>query len=314
MPLEQRLALYIVEGTKNGLFDDLDEAMQRYEPMEIINGPLMDGMAEVGRLFNSNELIVAEVLLSAEAMKAAVAYLEPFMEKTGSSMKGKIILATVKGDVHDIGKNLVDIVLSNNGFEVINLGIKVPPQQLIEAYREEKPDYIGLSGLLVKSAQQMVVTAQDLSAAGVSVPLLVGGAALSNKFTATKIAPEYDGPVLYAKDAMHGLELANQLGQAHQREQLLTRLRSEQMALRRDTAQDTCCGPGRHAGEPRRSARPFVRMWRCRRCQTFKRRLFRDRVLRVPLALPEPADALWQAYGVAWQCAESVCPGRPQSD
>src|ERR1043166_4371204 len=162
LPLEQRLAVYIIEGTKDGLFDDLDEALQHYTPLDIINGPLMDGMTEVGRLFNNNELIVAEVLLSAESMKAAVGYLEPHMEKTDSALKGKIILATVKGDVHDIGKNLVDIVLTNNGFEVINLGIKVPPQQLIEVYREEQPDYIGLSGLLVKSAQQMVVTAQDL--------------------------------------------------------------------------------------------------------------------------------------------------------
>ena len=233
LPLEQRLAVYIIEGTKDGLFDDLDEALQRYVPLEIINGPLMDGMTEVGRLFNNNELIVAEVLLSAESMKAAVGYLEPHMEKTDSALKGKIILATVKGDVHDIGKNLVDIILTNNGFEVINLGIKVPPQQLIEVYREEQPDYIGLSGLLVKSAQQMVVTAQDLNAAGISVPLLVGGAALSNKFTATKIAPEYDGPVLYAKDAMNGLDLANQLSQPHPRQQLITRIRSEQHALRR---------------------------------------------------------------------------------
>ena len=233
LPLEQRLAAYIIEGTKDGLFDDLDEARQRYTPLEIINGPLMDGMNEVGRLFNNNELIVAEVLLSAESMKAAVGCLEPHMEKTDSALKGKIILATVKGDVHDIGKNLVDIILSNNGFEVINLGIKVPPQQLIEAYREEQPDYIGLSGLLVKSAQQMVVTAQDLNAAGISVPLLVGGAALSNKFTATKIAAEYDGPVLYAKDAMNGLDLANQLSQPHPRQQLITRIRSEQHILRR---------------------------------------------------------------------------------
>ena len=233
LPLEQRLASYIIEGTKDGLFDDIDAALQRYTPLEIINGPLMDGMNEVGRLFNNNELIVAEVLLSAESMKAAVGYLEPYMEKTDSALKGKIILATVKGDVHDIGKNLVDIILTNNGFEVINLGIKVPPQQLIEAYREELPDYIGLSGLLVKSAQQMVVTAQDLNAAGISVPLLVGGAALSNKFTATKIAPQYDGPVLYAKDAMNGLDLAKQLSQSHPREQLITRIRSEQHVLRR---------------------------------------------------------------------------------
>ncbi|MBM3224070.1 MAG: methionine synthase [Candidatus Tectomicrobia bacterium] len=254
LPLEQRLAAYIIEGTKDGLFDDLDMALQRSTPLEIINGPLMDGMTEVGRLFNSNELIVAEVLLSAESMKAAVGYLEPHMEKTDSALKGKMLLATVKGDVHDIGKNLVDIVLTNNGFEVVNLGIKVPPQQLIEACREEQPDYLGLSGLLVKSAQQMVVTAQDLSAAGISIPLLVGGAALSNRFTATKIAPEYDGPVLYAKDAMHGLDLANQLSQPHPREQLIMRVRSEQHTLRRNAEAVAVAATPAPAGPPRTSA------------------------------------------------------------
>ena len=233
LPLEQRLPSYVVEGSKDGLVADLEQALQQYAAMEIINGPLMDGMTEVGRLFNKNELIIAEVLLSAEVMKAAVAYLEPYMEKGESSLKGKIILATVKGDVHDIGKNLVDIVLSNNGFEVINLGIKVLPQQLIEAYRAEQPDTIGLSGLLVKSAQQMVLTAQDLREAGVKAPILVGGAALSNRFTALKIAPAYDGaPVLYAKDAMQGLDLANQLSKDSQREDLVARVQAEQQALR----------------------------------------------------------------------------------
>ena len=125
-------------------------------------GRLWPGMKEVGRLFNANELIVAEVLQSAEAMKAAVAHLEQFMEKKADSTKGKVLLATVKGDVHDIGKNLVEIILSNNGFNVINLGIKVPPEDLIKAYREHKPDAIGLSGLLVKRAKQMVMTAGDL--------------------------------------------------------------------------------------------------------------------------------------------------------
>ena len=153
----------------------------------------MDGMREVGRLFNANELIVAEVLQSAEAMKAAVTHLEKFMEKAAGSRKGKVILATVKGDVHDIGKNLVEIILSNNGYEVVNLGIKVPPEKLVEAFETHRPDLIGLSGLLVKSAQQMVTTAQDLTTAGVSVPMLVGGAALSQKFTDHRIAPAYGG-------------------------------------------------------------------------------------------------------------------------
>lgn len=154
LSLEERLGSYVIEGTKEGLIPDLEEALKKYSPLEVINGPLMRGMEEVGRLFNNNELIVAEVLQSAEVMKASVAFLEQFMEKNESAVKGKIILATVKGDVHDIGKNLVEIILSNNGYHIINLGIKVPPEQLIEAYRKEKPDAIGLSGLLVKSAQR----------------------------------------------------------------------------------------------------------------------------------------------------------------
>jgi 5-methyltetrahydrofolate--homocysteine methyltransferase len=211
LPLEERLARYVIEGSKDGLYNDLDEALTKYAPLDIINGPLMAGMDEVGRLFNQNQLIVAEVLQSAEVMKASVAYLEPHMDKTETSSKGKVLLATVKGDVHDIGKNLVEIILANNGYEIINLGIKVPPETIIEAVRRENPDMIGLSGLLVKSAQQMVLTAQDLKAAGIDLPILVGGAALTRKFTETRIAPVYDGMVLYAKDAMNGLELANQL-------------------------------------------------------------------------------------------------------
>jgi 5-methyltetrahydrofolate--homocysteine methyltransferase len=210
-PLDERLARYIIEGSKDGLVADLNEALQERRPLDIINGPLMAGMDEVGRLFNNNELIVAEVLQSAEAMKAAVAHLEPFMEKAADALKGTVLLATVKGDVHDIGKNLVEIILGNNGYRVVNLGIKVPPETLIEAYRTHAPDMIGLSGLLVKSAQQMVVTAQDLKNGGISCPILVGGAALTARFTATKISPEYDGLVCYANDAMQGLDLANQI-------------------------------------------------------------------------------------------------------
>src|SRR5438067_1002501 len=192
----------------------------------------MTGMDEVGRLFNANELIVAEVLQSAEAMKAAVAYLEPFMEKTDSATKGAVILATVKGDVHDIGKNLVEIILGNNGFRVVNLGIKVPPEELIAAYRSHRPDLIGLSGLVVKSAQQMVVTAEDLRAAGVRCPVLVGGAALSAKFTAAKIAPAYGQLVCYANDAMRGLDLANKLVDARTREATAAEVQAAQKRLR----------------------------------------------------------------------------------
>ena len=229
--LDERLAGYIVEGSRDGLIDDLNTKLSEAAPLDIINGPLMRGMEEVGRLFNDNQLIVAEVLQSAEAMKTAVSHLERFMEKAESATRGTIVLATVKGDVHDIGKNLVEIILSNNGYRVINLGIKVPPEELIAAYHTHKPDAFGLSGLLVKSAQQMVVTAQDLRAAGIDLPLFVGGAALTKKFTATRIAPEYGGLTLYAKDAMEGLDLANHLFSAVTRDRLVERVRAEQAAL-----------------------------------------------------------------------------------
>jgi 5-methyltetrahydrofolate--homocysteine methyltransferase len=195
LPLDERLANYIIEGTKDGLIPDLEK--KRAEG--------------TGAMFNNNELIVAEVLQSAEAMKAAVNHLEQFMEKTESSTRGKIVLATVKGDVHDIGKNLVEIILANNGYQVINLGIKVPPEDLIQAWREHSPDAIGLSGLLVKSAHQMVTTASDFKDHGVGVPLLVGGAALSEKFTTTRIGPAYGSATFYAKDAMTGLRIMNEL-------------------------------------------------------------------------------------------------------
>ncbi|HKS68677.1 MAG TPA: methionine synthase [Candidatus Acidoferrales bacterium] len=222
LPLDQRLANYILEGSKDGLIDDLNRKLaEPAAPLDIINGPLMAGMAEVGRLFNANELIVAEVLQSAEAMKASVGHLEKFMEKADVAKRAKVVLATVKGDVHDIGKNLVEIILKNNGYDVINLGIKVPPEDLIRAHREHKPDAIGLSGLLVKSAQQMVATAADLREAGIEVPLLVGGAALSEKFTKTKIAPQYGTAVCYAKDAMTGLRLMNELSDPARRSEVV---------------------------------------------------------------------------------------------
>ena len=222
LPLDDRLANYIIEGTKDGLIPDLDLKLKEGMPaLDIVNGPLMAGMSEVGRLFNNNELIVAEVLQSAEAMKAAVGYLEQFMEKADTAARGKIVLATVKGDVHDIGKNLVEIILSNNGYRVVNLGIKIPPDEIIKACREHRPDAIGLSGLLVKSAQQMVITAGDLRDAGIGLPLLVGGAALSERFTHTKIGPSYQAPTLYAKDAMTGLRLMNEIMDPHTRQQVL---------------------------------------------------------------------------------------------
>jgi 5-methyltetrahydrofolate--homocysteine methyltransferase len=230
LPLEERLARSVVEGSKTGLTDDLDAALAdgRWpEPLDVINGPLMAGMSEVGRLFNDNQLIVAEVLQSAEVMKAAVAHLEPHMSKTESHSRGKVLLATVKGDVHDIGKNLVDIILTNNGFEVVNLGIKVPSEALIQAVEEHRPDVIGLSGLLVKSAQQMVLSAGDLAAVGIDTPLLVGGAALTRRFTHQKIAAAYGGLCTYAKDAMTGLSLVEKLTDDAKRARLADEVRRE---------------------------------------------------------------------------------------
>lgn len=254
LSLEERLANYIVAGTKQGLIADVEEARQKYaSPLAIINGPLMAGMAEVGKLFNDNQLIVAEVLQSAEVMKAAVAYLEQFMEKADQNNKGKIILATVKGDVHDIGKNLVEIILSNNGFQVVDLGIKVTSGQLIEAVQKEQPDMIGLSGLLVKSAQQMVLAASDLRQTNISIPILVGGAALSRQFTEKKISAEYDGLVLYAKDAMNGLSLANQLQNEEGRKQILLE-KVEKEAERAKLGQEVSEGKRVASAVPVRSA------------------------------------------------------------
>jgi 5-methyltetrahydrofolate--homocysteine methyltransferase len=254
LPLDRRLANYIIEGSKDGLIQDLDRKLaEPAAPLDIINGPLMAGMAEVGRLFNANELIVAEVLQSAEAMKAAVSHLEKFMEKADVEKRAKVILATVKGDVHDIGKNLVEIILKNNGYDVINLGIKVPPEELIRAHREHKPQAIGLSGLLVKSAQQMVTTAADLREAGIDVPLLVGGAALSEKFTKAKIAPQYGTAVCYAKDAMTGLRLMNELSDPARRDEVLR----QHTHAGSSVAEEVASHDGQRPGEERS---PRVRM------------------------------------------------------
>ena len=235
LPIDERLAKNVVEGSKEGLLSDLTALLkQGRQALGIINGPLMKGMDEVGRLFAANEMIVAEVLQSAEVMKAAVSHLEPHMDQASSASRGKVLLATVKGDVHDIGKNLVHIIMKNNGYEVHDLGIKVTPEVLLAAVKSVTPHIIGLSGLLVKSAQQMVVTAQDLKNAGINIPVLVGGAALSPKFTASRIAPQYAGPVLYAKDAMMGLDLANGLQDPARREGVLAKNLDIQEHLKRD--------------------------------------------------------------------------------
>lgn len=207
---EARLARMVVEGRRSGLEPLLEELLTRMEPLAIINGPLMAGMDEVGRLFGAGKLIVAEVLVSAEVMQAAVDHLRPHMAGD-TAPRGSLLLATVRGDVHDIGKNLVGIIFSTNGFRVTDLGVQCPSEKLIAAWRQDPTDLIGLSGLLVRSAHQMVDTAADLAAAGIRVPILVGGAALSPVFTRERIAPAYPGGVHYAPDAMAGLALATRL-------------------------------------------------------------------------------------------------------
>jgi 5-methyltetrahydrofolate--homocysteine methyltransferase len=225
LPTGERLQRRIIDGEGKGLEEDLDLARSEgMTPLGIINDQLLEGMKVVGERFGAGEMQLPFVLQSAEVMKNAVALLEPHMEKSDSSGKGTMVIATVRGDVHDIGKNLVDIIFSNNGYTVINLGIKVPPEQLIEAAQEHRPDVIGLSGLLVKSAQQMVVTAGDLRDAGVELPLLVGGAALSDRFTRGKIAPSYEGTVVYCNDAMNGLDTLNKLMDPELRKDLEARL------------------------------------------------------------------------------------------
>ncbi len=211
LPAERRITLMVVEGTRTGLDAALDELLGRMAPLAIINGPLMAGMDEVGRMFASGRLIVAEVLVSAEVMQAAVDHLKPHLKGDESAARGSILLATVRGDVHDIGKNLVGIILATNGYAVTDLGVQCPSDRLIAAWRGQPTALIGLSGLLVRSAHQMAATAEDLRAAGITVPLLVGGAALSSSFTRDRIAPAYGATVRYAADAMAGLAIANEL-------------------------------------------------------------------------------------------------------
>jgi 5-methyltetrahydrofolate--homocysteine methyltransferase len=210
LPLFERLAQRIVDGERNGLEADLDEAMTQKPPLAIINENLLAGMKTVGELFGSGQMQLPFVLQSAEVMKTAVAYLEPHMEKSDDdSGKGRIVLATVKGDVHDIGKNLVDIILSNNGYEVVNIGIKQPIANILEVAEDKRADVVGMSGLLVKSTVVMKENLQEMNTRGVAekFPVLLGGAALTRSYVENDLAEIYEGEVHYARDAFEGLKL-----------------------------------------------------------------------------------------------------------
>jgi len=214
LPLNERLERRIIDGEKKGLEADLDAALAEGKPaLAIINDHLLKGMQVVGELFGSGEMQLPFVLQSAEVMKTAVAHLEPHIEKTDDSGKGRILLATVRGDVHDIGKNLVDIILSNNGFETVNIGIKQPINDILKAAEEHNVDVIGLSGLLVKSTQIMKENLEEMNQRGVAQrwPVILGGAALTRAFVEQDLAELFDGEVRYARDAFEGLRLMDTL-------------------------------------------------------------------------------------------------------
>ena len=205
--VEERLKNHIIDGNKVGLQADIEEALNSHAALEIVNTILLDGMKVVGDLFGSGQMQLPFVLQSAEVMKTAVAFLEPFMEKIESSRKGTMVIATVKGDVHDIGKNLVDIILTNNGYRVINLGIKCPIEKMIEAADREHADAIGMSGLLVKSTLVMKENLEVLNERNISLPVILGGAALTRRYVEQDLRSVYKGSVFYANDAFSGLKL-----------------------------------------------------------------------------------------------------------
>ncbi|MGW7417710.1 methionine synthase [Streptomyces sp. NPDC054863] len=213
LPLGERLQRRIIDGEKNGLEADLDEALTGAPALDIVNNTLLEGMKVVGELFGSGQMQLPFVLQSAEVMKTAVAYLEPHMEKTDDDGKGTIVLATVRGDVHDIGKNLVDIILSNNGYTVVNLGIKQPVSAILEAAEEHRADVIGMSGLLVKSTVIMKENLQELNQRKMAAdfPVILGGAALTRAYVEQDLHEIYEGEVRYARDAFEGLRLMDAL-------------------------------------------------------------------------------------------------------
>lgn len=215
LSIEDKLIKHIVEGIKKNLDRDLDQAMESYPPIEIINNILLEGMKVVGELFGAGKMQLPFVLQSAEVMKAAVRHLEPHMEKVEGSEKGSILLATVSGDVHDIGKNLVDIILSNNGYRVVNIGIKQPINNIIDKFHESNCQVIGLSGLLVKSTLIMRDNLLELNDRGLEkIPVILGGAALTRSYVEQDLRAIYKGNVYYAQDAFEGLAIMGQFAES----------------------------------------------------------------------------------------------------
>jgi 5-methyltetrahydrofolate--homocysteine methyltransferase len=239
--VEERLKQAIIQGRRDSLLADLDAARQRYSPLDIINNILLEGMKVVGELFASGEMQLPFVLQSAEVMKAAVKHLEQFMEKAVGAEKGRLVLATVKGDVHDIGKNLVDIILTNNGYKVYNLGIKQPIETILQAALEHHADAIGMSGLLVKSTVVMKENLEILNERGITLPVICGGAALTRRYVEETLRSVYKGPVYYGEDAFAGLRLMDELCSPRRR---LKRAREGPGRLSTQTASDVAATSG----------------------------------------------------------------------
>lgn len=233
LPVAQRIEHALVNGIDRHAVEDAAEAMEALgDPLKVVEGPLMAGMNTVGDLFGSGKMFLPQVVKSARVMKKAVAYLEPYFQGEGREAQsmGKVLLATVKGDVHDIGKNIVSVVLQCNHFEVIDMGVMVPPQDIIAKAMEEKVDIIGLSGLITPSLDEMVFLAKELERHGLKVPLLIGGATTSRAHTAVKIAPEYSGPVVHVNDASRAVPVVQSL-LGSEAESFAARIRSEYMDL-----------------------------------------------------------------------------------
>ena len=238
--VEERLQYALVKGLGEYLETDLQEAVQKYpKVVDIIEGPLMQGMNEVGELFGSGKMFLPQVVKTARTMKKAVSILQPYIEagkEENAKRAGKVLLATVKGDVHDIGKNIVSVIMACNNYEIIDLGVMVPAEEIVRRAIEEKVDMIGLSGLITPSLEEMVNVAKALQMAGQEIPLLIGGATTSLLHTALKIAPVYQAPVVHMKDASQNAGVAARLMNATQRKELVAELNATYERLRNEHA------------------------------------------------------------------------------
>ena len=236
MSLEDRLSYKLQKGITEGLDEDLCDALSKYSrAVDIIEGPMMEGMNRVGKLFGEGKMFLPQVVKTARTMKRAVQILQPHIEaqkSEGKNTQGKVLLATVKGDVHDIGKNIVSVVMACNGYEVMDLGVMVPPEEIVRAALEYRPDAIGLSGLITPSLHEMVEVVGKLAQAGISVPVMIGGATTSALHTALKIAPAYPGPVLWLKDASQNCPVLSHFLNVQTAEEAILVLRKEQEELR----------------------------------------------------------------------------------